>query len=94
MWTWKPHYYDAEYNYYNFSYAFGLLFAKGLYAEYLKKGKAFAEDYEKLLSITGKNKIADVAKVMGIDINDKEFWRNSLKTVEDDIKEFIELSNK
>ena len=94
MWTWKPHYYDAEYNYYNFPYAFGLLFAKGLYAEYLKKGQAFAKDYEKLLSITGKNKIADVAKVMGIDINDKEFWKNSLKTVEDDINEFIELSNK
>ncbi len=94
MWTWKPHYYDADYNYYNFPYAFGLLFAKGLYAEYLKKGQAFAKDYEKLLSITGKNKIADVAKVMGIDINNKEFWRNSLKTIEEDINEFIELSNK
>ena len=33
MWAWKPHYYDANYNYYNFPYAFGLLFAKGLYAE-------------------------------------------------------------
>lgn len=94
MWTWKPHYYDAEYNYYNFPYAFGLLFAKGLYAEYLKKGQSFAKDYEKLLSITGKNKIADVVKVMGIDINDKEFWKNSLKTIEEDINEFIELSNK
>ena len=94
MWTWKPHYYDAEYNYYNFPYAFGLLFAKGLYAEYLEKGKTFSKDYEKLLSITGKNKIADVAKVMGIDINDAEFWRNSLKTIEEDIEEFIDLSNK
>ncbi|NRT77515.1 M3 family oligoendopeptidase [Clostridium beijerinckii] len=94
MWTWKPHYYDAEYNYYNFPYAFGLLFAKGLYAEYLKKGKTFSKEYEKLLSITGKNKIADVARVMGIDINDTEFWRNSLKTIEEDIEEFIDLSNK
>ncbi|AQS03384.1 M3 family oligoendopeptidase [Clostridium beijerinckii] len=94
MWTWKPHYYDAEYNYYNFPYAFGLLFAKGLYAEYLKKGKTFSKEYEKLLSITGKNKIADVARVMGIDINDTEFWRNSLKTIEGDIEEFIDLSNK
>jgi len=93
MWAWKPHYYDAEYNYYNFPYAFGLLFAKGLYAEYIKKGNDFAKDYEKLLSITGKNKIADVTKVMGIDINDKEFWKNSLKTVEDDINKFMELSN-
>ncbi|AJG97476.1 oligoendopeptidase F [Clostridium beijerinckii] len=94
MWTWKPHYYDAEYNYYNFPYAFGLLFAKGLYAEYLKKGKTFSKEYEKLLSITGKNKIADVARAMGIDINDTEFWRNSLKTIEEDIEEFIDLSNK
>ena len=93
MWTWKPHYYDPEYNYYNFPYAFGLLFAKGLYAEYQKRGQTFAKDYEKLLSITGKNKIADVTKIMGIDINDKAFWKNSLKTIEEDIKEFIELSN-
>ena len=77
MWAWKPHYYDANYNYYNFPYAFGLLFAKGLYAEYLKKGTSFTSEYEKLLSITGKNKIADITKEVGIDIHNKEFWRNS-----------------
>ncbi|OOM70572.1 M3 family oligoendopeptidase [Clostridium sp. BL-8] len=94
MWTWKPHYYDAEYNYYNFPYAFGLLFAKGLYAEYLKRGEAFTKDYEQLLAITGKKKLADVTKFMGIDISDKTFWKNSLKTIEEDINKFIELSNK
>ena len=57
MWTWKPHYYDADINYYNFPYAFGLLFAKGLYAEYQKRGSDFCKDYEKLLSITGKNNL-------------------------------------
>ena len=74
MWAWKPHYYDANYNYYNFPYAFGLLFAKGLYAEYLKKGTSFTSEYEKLLSITGKNKIADITEEVGIDIHNKEFW--------------------
>lgn len=92
MWTWKPHYYYATSNFYNFPYAFGLLFAKGLYAEYLKKGSAFSAEYEKLLSITGKNKLADVTKVMGIDIHDIDFWRSSLKTIEEDIERFIELS--
>ena len=92
MWAWKPHYYDANYNYYNFPYAFGLLFAKGLYAEYLKKGTSFTSEYEKLLSITGKNKIADITEEVGIDIHNKEFWRNSLKTIQDDIEKFIELS--
>lgn len=92
MWTWKPHYYYADSNFYNFPYAFGLLFAKGLYAEYLKRGNSFSKDYEKLLSITGKNKISDVTKVMGIDIHSKDFWRNSLRTIEEDIEKFIELS--
>ena len=92
MWAWKPHYYDADYNYYNFPYAFGLLFAKGLYAEYLNKGDSFKSEYERLLSITGKNKIADITKEVGIDIHNKEFWRNSLKTIEADIEHFIELS--
>ncbi|MDO4535243.1 MAG: M3 family oligoendopeptidase [Clostridium perfringens] len=92
MWTWKPHYYYAHFSFYNFPYAFGLLFAKGLYAKYLEKGKEFSKDYEKLLSITGKNNIADVTMSIGIDIHDKIFWKSSLKTIEEDIERFIELS--
>lgn len=92
MWAPKPHYYYAAYNFYNFPYAFGLLFAKGLYAEYLKRGKDFAPDYDKLLSVTGKNKIADVTKLMGIDVHNVDFWRSSLKTIEEDIEKFLELS--
>lgn len=92
MWLWKPHYYDADYNFYNYPYAFGLLFSKGLYAEYLKRGDSFVKDYEKLLSITGKNKLEDVAKVMEIDIHNIEFWRSSLKLIEENIEKFIEIS--
>ncbi len=33
MWACKSHYYSAYNNYYNYPYAFGLLFALGLYAE-------------------------------------------------------------
>ncbi len=92
MWACKPHYYFPEAHFYNFPYAFGLLFAKGLYAEYLKRGDSFPEEYEKLLSITGKNNISDVTKVMNIDIKDVDFWRGSLKIIEEDINKFLELS--
>ncbi|MEG0844197.1 MAG: M3 family oligoendopeptidase [Romboutsia sp.] len=92
MWAWKPHYYSADSNYYNFPYAFGLLFAKGLYAKYIEIGQDFSKDYENLLSVTGKNKIEDVAKIMGIDTHAKEFWESSLKIIEEDIEKFIELS--
>ena len=92
MWTWKPHYYYANSNFYNFPYAFGLLFAKGLYAEYLKKGSEFSSEYENLLSITGKHNIADITKEVGINIHNKEFWKSSLRTIEEDIDKFMELS--
>ncbi|MGL5646792.1 MAG: M3 family oligoendopeptidase [Clostridium sp.] len=94
MWTCKPHYYYAEANFYNFPYAFGLLFSKGLYAEYLKRGNEFVKSYDELLSVTGKMKLADVTKLMNIDITSIDFWRNSLKIIEEDIEKFIELSYK
>ena len=91
MWVNKPHYYYAGQNFYNFPYAFGLLFSKGLYAEYLKRGEAFVLDYDKLLSVTGKNKIADVTAMMGIDIHSVDFWRSSLDIIKEDIEKFIKL---
>ncbi|MFV9511090.1 M3 family oligoendopeptidase [Tepidibacillus sp. LV47] len=94
MWVCKPHYYFADYNFYNFPYAFGLLFAKGLYAEYLKRGKEFVKEYDQLLSVTGKMKIADVTKTMGIDVTQVDFWRNSLKLIEQDIETFVNISSK
>ncbi|KPU45304.1 oligoendopeptidase F, plasmid [Oxobacter pfennigii] len=92
MWINKPHYYYADSNFYNFPYAFGLLFSKGLYAEYLKRGAAFVEQYDKLLSITGKNNLYDIAKSAGVDIHSIDFWRSSLSLVIADIYKFIEMS--
>jgi pepF/M3 family oligoendopeptidase len=91
MWVCKGHYYEASLNFYNFPYAFGLLFSKGLYALYLEQGNSFIEKYDKLLSITGKNNIEDVVASIGIDITNKEFWKNSLKLIENSIEEFIKL---
>lgn len=91
MWLNKPHYYSAGLNFYNFPYAFGLLFSKGLYAEYLKRGDEFVEEYDDLLNATGKNTIRDVALKMNIDIHNPEFFRDSLKLIEKDIEKFINL---
>jgi pepF/M3 family oligoendopeptidase len=93
MWLCKPHYYSADYNFYNFPYAFGLLFSKGLYAEYLKRGKEFTAEYDRMLSVTGKMSIADVAKVMNINVHDPDFWRSSLELIRKDIDRFIELAS-
>ena len=94
MWANKPHYYSAGLNFYNFPYAFGLLFSKGLYAEYLNRGDEFVKEYDELLNATGKNNIKDVALRMDIDVHNPEFFRNSLRLVEENINKFIELADK
>lgn len=94
MWINKTHYYSASRNFYNFPYAFGLLFSKGLYAEYLTKGKDFVKEYDELLEATGKNNIKDVAGRMNIDIQSPEFFRSSLKLIEKDIEKFLEITSK
>lgn len=92
MWLCKGHYYSAELNFYNFPYAFGLLFSKGLYARYLKEGEIFIGKYDELLSVTGKNSIEDIGKFMNIDLHKKEFWQNSIDLILKDIDSFLELS--
>jgi pepF/M3 family oligoendopeptidase len=94
MWVNKPHYYYSTNNFYNFPYAFGLLFALGLYSEYLKTGEDFVRKYDELLAATGKNKISEITAMFNIDITTPDFWRSSLKLVEKDIEKFIELSEK
>ena len=83
MWICKSHYYGPTY--YNFPYAFGGLFARGLYAQYEKEGAAFVPKYKKLLNTTPIAKAEDVAKVADIDLTDKNFWRGALQTIADQI---------
>ncbi|MBT9130627.1 MAG: Oligoendopeptidase F, plasmid [candidate division WS2 bacterium] len=92
MWVNKPHYYYPDSNYYNFPYAFGELFVKGLYAQYLKQGDAFIKEYDRLLSITGRHNLVDVARTAGIDLHSIEFWRSSLSLIKESIDEFISLT--
>ena len=91
MWTWKPHYYYADLNFYNFPYAFGNLLAHGLYALYQKEGPSFANKYMEFLKNTGKASIEDIALSIGIELNE-EFFEESIQSVEEDIQLFMELT--
>lgn len=91
MWLVKGHYYSAGLNFYNFPYAFGLLFGKGLYAQYLKDKTKFIEKYDELLKLTTKEDAEVVAQSMGIDITQKSFWIDSLEMIRKDIEEVINL---
>jgi pepF/M3 family oligoendopeptidase len=91
MWTWKPHYYFSGLSFYNYPYAFGLLFGTGLYAIYQKRGAAFVKDYMNLLSSTGEANAADLAARFGIDIRKKAFWQDSLKIIEERVERYCKI---
>ena len=89
MWVCKSHYYGPTF--YNFPYAFGGLFARGLYAQYEKEGQAFVPKYKNLLYTTPVATVEDTAKVADIDLTDKNFWRSALQTIADQIDLFCQL---
>ena len=91
MWLCKGHYYSGGLSFYNYPYAFGGLFARGLYAKYQKEGKAFVDTYKAMLNATSVSDVEECAKSAGVDLTDKEFWRNGLQSIADRIDEFCEL---
>ena len=49
--------------------------------------------YNKLLRSCGSDMVADVAASVGIDVRSVDFWRASLKTIQEDIDLFIKLAD-
>lgn len=92
MWINKSHYYSESLSFYNFPYAFGGLFSRGLYSMYQKEGKDFVPKYRALLKATTVSTVEDVAKMAGIDLTKPDFWRQSLQSYSDEIDEFLELT--
>ena len=92
MWACKPHYYSSGLSFYNFPYAFGGLFSKGLYAIYQEQPEGFVEKYQELLRATTVTSAEDTAKVLGVDVEDSAFWKKALAQVADNIEQFIALT--
>jgi len=91
MWVVKSHYYSEQLSFYNFPYAFGGLLARGLFEKYKSEGKDFVPKYQAMLRATTVSTVEGAAREAGIDLEKPEFWRESLKSVEKLIEEFIRI---
>lgn len=91
MWAAKPHYYGSVF--YNWPYAFGLLFGLGLYARYEQDPDRFRHGYDDLLSATGLGQAADLAARFDIDIRDEAFWTASIDVIRARIDEFCTVAS-
>ena len=88
FWAALPHPFLPERWYYNFPYAFGMLFGLGLHARYEADPEAFRPGFDDLLSRTAMAEAGELARLVGIDLRSPAFWRGSLDTVRADIDRF------
>ncbi len=92
MWACKGHYYSSGLSFYNFPYAFGNLFAIGLYQLFLKEGEAFVPKYKAMLHATPTCTVEEAGAMVGIDLTKKDFWKSSLSFIANNIERFCELT--
>ena len=88
MWAVKSHYYSRHLAFYNYPYAFGLLFSLGLYSRYRKEGGGFADAYREILRLTGQASAEDAARQAGFDIEEPDFWQNGIGVIGALVDEF------
>lgn len=92
MWAVKSHYYSTGLDFYNFPYAFGQLFAAGLFARYQAEGATFAKTYAALLADTGGMTCEDLCKKAGFDITDVAFWQSGIALYAREVESFVRLA--
>jgi oligoendopeptidase F len=92
MWAVKSHYYSPDLGFYNYPYAFGLLFALGLYSRFQREGPSFAGDYRRLLRLTGQGRAEEVARSAGFAIEAEDFWQQGMEIIARRVGEFEELA--
>jgi oligoendopeptidase F len=86
-WTMKPHYYMANYRFYNYPYVFAQVFVYALYRLYKEQGKAFVPKLKALLSAGSSKSPSELGKELGFDINSEAFWQKGM----DQAAEFVKM---
>ncbi|UCE95499.1 MAG: M3 family oligoendopeptidase [Candidatus Bathyarchaeota archaeon] len=86
-WTRTPHYFFANYRFYNYPYVYAQLFVFALYKLYKEQGAEFVPKLKKLLAAGSSESPRDLAAEIGLDIADEAFWEKGMKQAE----EFIEM---
>jgi oligoendopeptidase F len=81
-WTMKPHYYMANYRFYNYPYVFAQLFVFALYQLYKEQGKNFIPKLKKLLTAGSSKSPRQLASELGLDITNETFWEKGIKQAE------------
>ena len=80
-------------SFYMYTYAYGQLVSKALYAQY-KKDPTFWKKIEQFLSAGGSKSPEQIFKDIGIDTSKPEFFELGIKKIGEDVKKLRELAKK
>jgi len=86
-WTMKPHYYIPNYRFYNYPYVYSQLFVYALYRLYKEQGVTFVPKLRALLSAGSSRSPKDLAKDLGFDITNEDFWMKGIQQFEEFINQ-------
>ncbi len=90
-WAMKPHYFMANFRFYNYPYVFAQLFVYSLYKKYKKEGKDFIPKFKALLAAGGSKSPKELGEQMGVDITKADFWDLGLQQYAEFIDELEQL---
>jgi len=89
-WSYIPHFIHTPG--YVYAYAFGNLLALAIYARYETEGASFVPAYLELLAAGGSDSPNELAKLVGVDLTDPEFWNAGLTVIEHQLVEAESLA--
>ena len=70
-----PHFFFANYRYYNYSYSFAQMLVYAVYEEYQKGDAGFNERFKTLLAAGSSKSPCEQIADFGYDLNDPSFWK-------------------
>ena len=91
-WTMKPHYFMANYRFYNYPYVYAQMFVYAVYERYLEEGKALVPKLVKALSAGSSVSPMEIGRIVGLNVAEPSFWQGGLKVFErfiDNLEEII-----
>jgi oligoendopeptidase F len=90
-WIVTPHYYFANFRFYNYPYVYAQLFVYALYQKYLKEGGTFVEKFKKILSAGSSLSPLQIGRIVDLDVSEPDFWSLGIRQYEHFLEQLEKL---
>jgi oligoendopeptidase F len=90
-WGITPHYFMANFRFYNYPYVYAQLFVYALYQKYLEEGKAFVPKLKQILSAGSSISPVEIGRIVGFDVGSVDFWNVGMRQYEHFLRELEKI---